>query len=175
MSENQQPNTDTMGKTMMIVAWIIAIALATWFFGAAEKKQYNPNYSPDSSRGYDQIKVELLRNKYGHYVTTGIVDGKEVVFMLDTGATDVAIPGSLEQYLHLERGQQFYANTANGRAKVYATKIDYLQIGEIVLKDIQASIIPAMQGKEILLGMSALKQLEFRQKGNRLTLIQELP
>jgi len=48
-----------------------------------------------------------------------------------------------------------------------------LQIGDIVLDNVKASIIPTMQGEEILLGMSALKQVEFRQKGDFLTLIQQ--
>jgi len=175
-NENHQqadPNTDGIGKNMMIIAWVIAIALATWFFGNVEEKQYNPNQSPASISERNSVKVELQRNKFGHYVTTGMIDNKEVVFMLDTGATHVAIPGALESYLNLQRGQSYYVHTANGTAKVYDTEIDYLQIGDIVLDNVKASISPTMQGEEILLGMSALKQIEFRQKGDSLTLVQQ--
>jgi len=176
---NQQsaPNTnlDTggIGKNMMIIACIIAIALATWFFGNIEENRYNPNQSPASFNEGRIIKVELQRNQYGHYVTTGMIDNKEVVFLLDTGATYVAIPSALESYLNLKRGQSYFVHTANGTAKVYDTEIDYLQIGDIVLDNVKASISPTMQGEEVLLGMSALKQIEFRQKGDFLTLIQQ--
>ncbi|MBV1908969.1 MAG: retroviral-like aspartic protease family protein, partial [Kangiellaceae bacterium] len=53
-------------------------------------------------------------------------------------------------------------------------KVDSIQIGDIRLNQVNAVIVPNMEGEEILLGMAALKQLEFRQKGRRLTLIQEL-
>mgnify|MGYP006185209835 CR=1 FL=1 len=58
----------------------------------------------------------------------------------------------------------------------WRSRIARLQLGDIVLHDIPASIVPGMDksgaGTEILLGMSALKQLEFHQQGNQLTLIQ---
>ena len=171
--QNNQPETDAIGKNMMIIAWIIAIAIATWFFGFLEEKQFNPNQSPTTISNQNIVKVELLRNKYGHYITSGMVDNKEVVFILDTGATHVAIPGALEGYLNLQRGQPYSVHTANGTAQVYATYIRRLEIGGIVLDNVQAAISPTMEGEEILLGMSALKQLEFRQKGNKLTLLQQ--
>lgn len=168
------PKTEGMGKAMTMIAWIIAIALLTYFFAGVEERQVNPNQSPSSERQDNVIKVELKRNRYGHYITNGEVDDKAVVFLLDTGATNVAIPGALENYLNLQRGPQHLVNTANGTAVAYETKIDSIRIGEITLFNVKASINPSMEGEEILLGMSALKQIEFRQKGNHLTLIQDL-
>lgn len=170
---NPDSGTGTIGKNMMLIAWIIALGLATWMFGSIEEKQHNPNQAPSSVSKSKTITVELQRNKYGHYVTSGVIDGKNVVFMLDTGATNVVIPGALEKYLQLKRGYPFEVHTANGTARAYSTEIEYLQIGDIVLRDVKASISPSMKGEEILLGMAALKQLEFRQKGDKLTLIQE--
>ena len=170
----EDANTEGLGKGMTIIAWIIAIALLTYFFAGVEERQVNPNQSPDSKRSDSIIKVELKRNRYGHYVTNGEVDGKAVVFLLDTGATNVAIPGALENYLNLQRGQKHLVNTANGTAVAYDTKIDNIRIGEITIFNVRASINPSMEGEEILLGMSALKQIEFRQKGNHLTLIQDI-
>ncbi len=175
MSDNKPDNTtEPLGKNMMTIAWIIAIGLATWIFGGIEDRQNNPNQSPLSSKNNQQIIVELTQNRYGHYVVNGTVNGKAVTFILDTGATDVAIPGELENYLQLERGYAVDVYTANGTAKAYLSKINYIEIGDIKLDHVRASINPSMEGKEILLGMAALKQLEFRQKGKRLTLIQTL-
>jgi len=173
--QEKQPTSndvDRVGRFMILMAWIIAIAFATWFFAGVEEKQYNPNSSPASRKNQTSISVELVRNKYGHYVVNGKLDGNDVVFMLDTGATDIAIPGALAKTLNLTRGRAFQVHTANGSAMAYATDIDDIQIGEIVLRNVRASISPSMEGEEILLGMSALKRVDFRQTGNKLTLTQ---
>jgi aspartyl protease family protein len=176
MSTPQEPNqndsSQVIGKNMMIIAWIFAIALLTYFFGMFEDKQLNPNDSPSSYRSQNAIEVTLDRNKYGHYMVSGSVNQREVLFMLDTGATVVAVPGELQQELGLISGNMHYSHTANGKAKAYDTIIRSLEIGDIMLRDVRASIIPNMQGREILLGMSVLKQLEFTQKGKQLTLRQ---
>jgi aspartyl protease family protein len=56
--------------------------------------------------------------------------------------------------------------------QVYSTILNELQLGNIRLHDIKASITPSMGGEIILLGMSALKQIEFMQRGSNLTLRQ---
>jgi len=176
--ENNQPNrsnsdsSQTIGKKMMIIAWVFALALLTWMFSSMENKQINPNNSPSSYYSQDAIEVSLKRNRYGHYLVSGEVNQQEALFILDTGATVVAVPGELQTELGLTRGRQHYSNTANGTTKAYSTTIKQLDIGDITLYNVNASIIPNMQGREILLGMSALKQLEFSQKGNQLTLRQ---
>lgn len=167
-----EDNQQKLGKSMMIIAWIIAIVLLTWIFGAWEEKQFNPNASPDSLRLENETSVTLQRNRYGHYLVSGQVNQKNALFLLDTGATLVAVPGELQQRLGLIAGTAHMTNTANGTTKAYATTIDTLEIGDIVLTNVKASIVPNMRGEEILLGMSVLKQLEFSQKGSQLTLRQ---
>jgi aspartyl protease family protein len=106
-------------------------------------------------------------------VTNGFINGEPVTFMLDTGATDVVIPESIAKSLGLNRLAYSEASTANGTIPVYKTRIDQLSIGNIKLYDVPASINPSMTGEQaILLGMSALKQLELIQKNRSLTLIQ---
>jgi aspartyl protease family protein len=55
---------------------------------------------------------------------------------------------------------------------VYGTEVSRLRIGNIELQDVRASITPSMAGDTILLGMSALQQVEFSQRGSTLTLRQ---
>ena len=95
-----------------------------------------------------------------------------VTFLLDTGATDVAIPAAIARKAGLNQGYISQAATANGIIQVYSTILDELQLGNIRLHDIKASITPSMEGETILLGMSALKQIEFMQRGSNLTLRQ---
>jgi aspartyl protease family protein len=93
-----------------------------------------------------------------------------VVFLLDTGATNVSVPLHLANSLNLVGGVTYPVQTANGIVQVTQTTIAQLSIGDIQLYNVQANINPADQSDEILLGMSALRQLEFTQKGEWLIL-----
>jgi aspartyl protease family protein len=94
-----------------------------------------------------------------------------VTFLLDTGATDVAIPEDLADRLRLERRGGGISQTANGPVAVWQTMLDTVTLGAISLSDVRASILPSMRGTEkVLLGMSFLKQLEFTQRDGQLIL-----
>jgi aspartyl protease family protein len=164
-----------IGKGMIYAAWLIILGLLTLFFNQYLDKEYNPNqnistkYNQDSSR-----EVILKRNRNGHYVTNGIINGKSVVFFLDTGATIVSIPAHLKDYLNLEQGVPLMAQTANGSVRTFHTTLDNIGIGAIELHNVRASLNPQMRMNEILLGMSFLKHLEFTQRGDTLILRQNL-
>lgn len=157
---------------MLFVAMALLLALMAMFFGYFEERQHNPNQLPASTQQENYIEVTLERNRAGHYITTGSINNHAVEFLLDTGATDVVIPMVVAQRLGLEAGKKSQAMTANGLVVVYATRISELRIGQIHLTDVRASINPAMHSEGILLGMSALKKVEFSQQGNLLTLKQ---
>ena len=114
----------------------------------------------------------LDRNRAGHYVANGFINGSSVTFLLDTGATDVAVPETLASSLGLKKGLPFVSQTANGTVTSWRTRLDEVRIGTIVLTDVRASILPSMTGMDVLLGMSFLKQLELVQRGETLTLRQ---
>jgi aspartyl protease family protein len=148
------------------------LGLLIHFFGRWEAKHYNPNRSPESQSDHMSHTVILQRNRYHHYVTDGTINQQAVTFLLDTGASDVVIPADIAKQLQLPKGQKKWANTANGIITVYHTQLDTLTIGSITLKQVTASINPSMHGKSILLGMSALKNIAFTQRGDQLTLQQ---
>jgi aspartyl protease family protein len=154
----------------MFIAWGLAIAMLVWFFEDKLQQQFNPNSQVQSHLDNGQVTVVLEQNRMGHYVARGKVNGQSVTFLLDTGATLVAIPEGLAQKLGLRKGRQGMSQTANGRVITYRTEIDRLQLGDIQLSNVAASITPGMDGDVILLGMSALKEFELMQKGDTLTL-----
>lgn len=171
--QNSNPNPHkSMGRGMMIIGWVLAIGLLALVFGNWERDQYNPNRELLSRDSNGIREVILESNRAHHYVATGLINGKSVEFILDTGATDVVIPAELAAELGLVQGRPGYANTANGMITVYATEIGRLQLGPIELEGVRASINPAMGGDEILLGMSALRHLEMSQKDGQLTIRQ---
>ncbi|MBU1309922.1 MAG: TIGR02281 family clan AA aspartic protease [Gammaproteobacteria bacterium] len=167
------PPTNRYGKTFAIIAWLIVMVMLYLFFQDTIDKQLNPNQQLHSVQGSTgETRTVLIRNKSGHYVGTALLNNQPADFMLDTGATTVAIAAASAEKLGLPFGAPMQVSTANGLTTAWRSRIDRLQLGDIVLYDIPASIVPNLTGTEILLGMSALKQLEFHQQGNQLTLIQ---
>ena len=169
---SQQPPGKRAGRVLMVLAWCAALFLATRFFGQWEERQQNPNVAVSSEQGEGFIEVKLVSNGQGHFVASGHINGQPVDFMLDTGATDVSIPASLAERLKLEKGLGVTLSTANGLSQGYRTRIDRLQLGDIVLRDVRALVAPGLDGNQVLLGMSALNKLEFTQRGGTMLLRQ---
>ena len=170
---NQKSPGKSIGKGMLIVSFFLGLMALTIFFDGVLQSQSNPNSEPKFNETDNGIReVVLQRNRQGHYVANGTINGVPVTFLLDTGATDVAIPAAIARKAGLKQGYISQAATANGIIQVYSTTLDELQLGNIRLHDIKASITPSMGGETILLGMSALKQVEFTQRGSKLTLRQ---
>ncbi len=161
-----------LGRIMLVLAWIAGLALATRYFGVWEDRQRNPNQAPQSIHGDGYVELRLASSRQGHYLLNGQINGQGVTFLLDTGATQVAVPEALAARLALERGAPITLSTANGRATGWRTRLDQLQLGDIRLSGVAALIAPGMDGDEVLLGMSALKQLEFTQRDGTLVLRQ---
>ena len=84
----------------------------------------------------------------------------------------MSIPASVAEGLKLEQGIGVTLSTANGLSEGYRTRIDRLQLGDIVLRDVRALVAPGLEGKQVLLGMSALNKLEFTQRGGTMLLRQ---
>ena len=169
MTENDE--TNRIGKIFVWLAWIIALAILVFIFQDVLDKQYNPNSNPemrltDSGRA----EVVLQQNRLGHSVVQGGINDQSVTFLLDTGATQVSIPAHIADQLNLPSYGSYPVQTANGTVTVYQTKLEQLSIGNIFLYNVEAHINPGMKSDEILLGMSALKRVEFTQTGKQLTL-----
>jgi aspartyl protease family protein len=161
-----------MGLTMIMLAWGVLFVLLALFFDDWLGVRENPNQSPTSLSRGGQIEVVLLPNRQHHYLVNGSINKHPVVFLLDTGATDVVIPHQLAQKIGLQRGAKQYATTANGTVSVFRTRVNTLRIGEITLNNVKASINPGMDDSVVLLGMSALRMVEFAQRGDMLILRQ---
>lgn len=158
---------------MQALAWISLMVLAVFFFQELLQKQYNPNQALRVGTDEEgRREVVLERNRYGHYVTTGAINGQPVTFMLDTGATMVALPAHLAERLGIPRGRAVQFQTANGTARGFAARLDQVAVGPISMRDVQAGITEGLRGDEVLLGMSFLKHIEFTQRGDTLTLRQ---
>jgi len=166
------PAQRKLGTGMLILAWAAGLLLAAYWFSDVEKRQQNPNQQPESRHLDNAVEVRLEANRQGHFLVDGQINQQAVTFLVDTGASFVAIPAELAEEMGLQRGRRFMVETANGSAPGFSTRLQRLRIGDIELRDVDAGIVPGMGGDDVLLGMSALRQLDFSSRGGDLLLRQ---
>ena len=160
-----------IGRAMLFGAWIVALALLVLIFQRWMDAQENPNR--DLAISLDaggRPQVVLARNRAGHYVAPGRINGESVVFMIDTGATDVALPLDLARRLGLRLGAGRMARTANGDVQTWSAVLEAVDLGGLTAHRVRASILPNMPGDQVLLGMSYLKRFELLQRDGMLIL-----
>lgn len=113
----------------------------------------------------------LAADARGHFFTDGAVNGGAVRFLLDTGATSVALPArdAVRLGIDYRRGQRGFTQTASGVAPVWQVRLDLVRVGGIEIPNVEAIVIE--QGLEVaLLGMSFLNRVEMRRDGATMTL-----
>ena len=157
---------------MTVVAWLIFLAILFGLFDYLASQRHNPNQNNVTTINGFQKEIVLQRNAYGHYISNGTINGIQVVFLLDTGASDVAIPESLANKIGLLKGPEVFVKTANGNVKAYRTQLDSVALGDIKRYYLNATILTNIVGDEVLLGMNFLKHFEITQKGKTLTIKQ---
>lgn len=171
----QLPRRDDLpsriGKSMLIGAWIVALALLVLLFQRLVADQENPNRNVAAvTDASGRAQVVLARNRAGHYVATGAINGAPVVFLVDTGASDVAMPLQLARELDLLLVPGGISRTANGDVRTWRTRLERVDLGGLAVSGVRATVLPNLAGDQVLLGMSWLKHFELVQRGGTLTL-----
>lgn len=156
---------------MLFAAWIAGLAILVMLFQRVVDHRENPNRDIEVSLGAGgRAQVVLAGSRAGHYVANGRINGEAVVFLVDTGATDVALPLSLARKLGLRLGPPRISRTANGDVETWTTLLDRVDLGGLAARRVRASVLPNMAGDQILLGMSYLKRFELIQRDGSLTI-----
>jgi aspartyl protease family protein len=130
--------------------------------------------SPSSlaARSTSGQSVTLAADPRGHFVSEGSINGQPMRFLVDTGATVVAIPAADAVRLGIDyrKGIPGKTRTAGGVVPVYRVMLDRVRLGAIEATAVEAIVIE--DGLDIaLLGMSFLNRLDLRQEGRTMTLI----
>jgi aspartyl protease family protein len=173
MSKRQDNNKSPIGIGMIGIAWLLIIAAAALWYHEWSEQQYNPNQHISGGSNASGTTIKLSANKQHQYVAKGKIGNIAGVFIVDTGATEVVVPQRLARKANLQQGSPAKAMTANGLITVYSTIIPVMNIGPLVIRNVEASINPAMQGSGILLGMSALKDMKILHSNGVLTITQD--
>jgi aspartyl protease family protein len=107
--------------------------------------------------------VSISRDRRGHFQTEGRVDGQRIGFMVDTGASVVALNETSAARFGLRPSRSDYnatVSTANGTIKAARTRLAMLDVGGLVVRDVDAMVLPDEALSENLLGLSFLSRLK---------------
>ena len=166
MSEHDSNPNSQLGRRMLWIAAIGLLGALYLLFSMLENGSSGTVSSVDPS-GAAMVVLEQDRN--GHYLAEGQINGRSVTFLVDTGATDVALPESTARALGLDFGPRVQVMTAAGPANAWVTRLDDVTVGGIRRKNVRATITDG-EFNGILLGMSFLKYYNLQQKDGRLVI-----
>lgn len=153
------------GRTMFLLFWLILFAGLFFFFY---------NYGKPDAQVFVAKQGELTINsgRDGHYRIPGTINDYPVDFLLDTGATTVAIPQNVADKLHITGRYPITITTANGEVTGSLTRLSRLSFGDFKFADVKAVIIPGSNDGVVLLGMNVLSKFNIIQAGNKWVLKQ---
>ncbi|MEN8106537.1 MAG: TIGR02281 family clan AA aspartic protease [Pseudomonadota bacterium] len=120
-----------------------------------------------------KTEVQIRRNNTGMYTTVGSINGLPVSFLVDTGATQIAMNAAHARRLGVDHrvvGEPTAVTTASRVERAWLVNLDTVKVGEIELRNVAAVVLEGRQPDTILLGMSYLGRLEIRNEGQLLTL-----
>jgi len=126
-----------------------------------------------SSASSEKPVLTLVADSGGHYITQGSINGTSMRFLVDTGATFIALGASDARRAGIDphKGTPGMTQTANGVTRVWKVKLNNVKIGSITLTNIDATVhekdLPI-----VLLGMSFLNRMDIRRDAQSMTLTQ---
>lgn len=125
-----------------------------------------------SAASAERHTITLAADARGHFLAEGAVNGNPVRFLVDTGATSVALPASeaLRLGIDYRKGQRAMSSTAGGMVPIYIVRLDTVRLGPIELSGVEGVVVE--QGLDIaLLGMSFLNRVEMKRDGQHMVLV----
>ena len=120
--------------------------------------------------------LNIPRDPRGHFLTEGRIEGQRIGFMVDTGASLVALNETSAARFGLRPTPGDYTSTvttANGTVKAARTRIAMLDVGGLIVRDVDALVLPDEALAENLLGLSFLSKLKrFEYANGQMVLVQ---
>ncbi|MCA0441363.1 MAG: TIGR02281 family clan AA aspartic protease [Proteobacteria bacterium] len=118
-------------------------------------------------------RVVLKADARGHFVSSGQINGRIMQYMVDTGASTIAIGRPDAERMGLkfeEQGQSVRMNTANGVAQGWRLRLDSVRVGDVELRGVDAIVTP-QPIPYVLLGNSFLREFEMSRNGDEMMLL----
>jgi len=116
-------------------------------------------------------QIVIAAGSGGHFTTDGSINGRAVRFLVDTGATSIALSEETARRIGLDfsRGQRGYANTANGQVIAHRVRLASVRVGEVTVYDVDAVVLPAPM-EQVLLGNSFLSRFQMKRDADVMVL-----
>ncbi len=116
-------------------------------------------------------QIVLASGPGGHFVAQGSINGQATQFLVDTGATNVAIAQSEAERMGLKfrEGRRVMTQTANGTVPAHLLQLASVRVGEVEVRNVDAIILPG-QMSHVLLGNSFLTRFQMRRENDVMTL-----
>jgi aspartyl protease family protein len=118
--------------------------------------------APAQPAAVDSRSVVITPGSNGHFQVEGRVDGRRLDFMVDTGASVIALTERDAAMLGIHPAERDYVamvKTANGTAHAAPVTLDMVEIDDIVVRDVAAMVLPDNALSDNLLGLSFLQRL----------------
>ena len=124
-----------------------------------------------SKTGGKGNRIVLVAGSGGHFMTAGQINGKAVQFMVDTGATSVAMGAQDAERtgINFRTGQPVMMSTANGNVQGYRIKLDSVRVGDVEVFGVDAVVTPQPM-PFMLLGNSFLTRFQMLRENDQMTL-----
>jgi aspartyl protease family protein len=117
-------------------------------------------------------RVVLMADARGHFINTGMINGTRMQYMVDTGASAVAIGQNDADRMGIRyrSGQPVQMQTANGVAQGWRMRLDSVRVGDVELRGVDAIVTPQPM-PYVLLGNSFLREFEMSRNGDEMMLL----
>jgi aspartyl protease family protein len=126
--------------------------------------------------GSGRRSLSIPHNARGHFETEGRIDGQRIDFMVDTGASMIALNETSAARFGLRPSRGEYnatVTTANGTVKGARTRIAMIDVGGLVLRDVDAMVLPDEALSQNLLGLSFLSKLKRFEYANGMMVLEQ--
>ena len=172
--DGSKPRTLSVGQTLQGVKLVAADSGSASFDvdGKRRTLTMGQSFAGGAATGARQ-SVSLTADARGHFAAAGSLNGYPVTFMVDTGATAIAINAAEARRIGLDykAGQATGVGTAAGVVPAWRVKFNTVKVGSITLNQVDGMVVESGLS-EPLLGMSFLNRMEMQRDGETMTLIQ---
>ncbi len=158
------------------VTLISANAREAVVFYQGERHTLGLSRQAAGSGGYTRAtiaRVAIPADSLGQYRIRGAINNRFVDFLVDTGASVVALSSVAADGLGIDyrKGQAGTVQTAQGSAESYFVTLPTVTVAGITVHNVQAAVIMGSYPVDILLGMSFLRQVSISEEGGVMTLV----
>ena len=169
------PQTISAGQTKNGVKLISADSESATFLVEGKQQTLKMGQAASVAGGSasaNNSPVSLYADQAGHFFGNLSINGASLKYVVDTGATTVALNSGDAKFAKIdyEKGERINMSTANGEVSAYLVKLNTLKVGTIILNNIDATVNEGGSPTVVLLGMSALNHLDMKRESSIMTL-----